>query len=103
MIAGGLVDPGLGAEWLRAAGLEGECTTNCLHRIVGEVATKADQLLLVQTGMDDLTAEYAPAAQDALLEAGALDAVISVVSMGRAERHRSRCARHCGRSVSGRP
>lgn len=54
---------------------------NCLRLIACEAATAADSLMLVQADMDDLSPEYLPAAQDALLEAGALDAVVVHVGM----------------------
>ncbi len=54
---------------------------NCLRLIVGEVTEGAqDTLVLVQADIDDLPPEYVPPAQEALLEAGAVDAV--VVSLG---------------------
>lgn len=56
---------------------------NCLRLVALEVEAThgADRLVLVQTDVDDLAPEYVPAAQDALLEAGALDAVVHPVAM----------------------
>ncbi len=54
---------------------------NCLRLITCEVTAGADQLYLVQADVDDLVPEYAPPAQDALLAAGALDAVVSPIGM----------------------
>lgn len=54
---------------------------NCLRLIAGEMAEAADPLHLVQTDIDDMVPEYAPAAQEALLAAGALDVVVSNVTM----------------------
>jgi pyridinium-3,5-bisthiocarboxylic acid mononucleotide nickel chelatase len=54
---------------------------NVLRLIACEIEPAADTLYVVQADMDDLAAEYVPAAQDALLKAGALDAVISNIAM----------------------
>ncbi len=55
---------------------------NCLRVIVGEVPEAAGgNLYLVQADVDDLPPEYMPPAQDALLEAGALDAVVVALGM----------------------
>ena len=54
---------------------------NCLRLIACEIEPAADTLYVVQADVDDLSAEYVPAAQDAILRAGALDAVISNVAM----------------------
>ena len=40
-----------------------------------------DAVWLLQTDLDDMTPEYAAAAQESLMEAGALDAVISTIAM----------------------
>ncbi|HSL69020.1 MAG TPA: nickel pincer cofactor biosynthesis protein LarC, partial [Longimicrobiales bacterium] len=58
---------------------------NCLRLIAGELEPlKQDRLFMVQTDIDDLTPELVPSAQDALLEAGALDAVVQSVGMKKA-------------------
>ena len=54
---------------------------NCLRLITAEIEPAADTLYVVQADIDDLSSEYVPAAQDALLRAGALDAVITNVAM----------------------
>lgn len=55
---------------------------NCLRVILGDVAgERADRLFMVQADVDDLPPEYVPAAQDALLEAGALDAYVVPLGM----------------------
>ncbi len=56
---------------------------NCLRAILCDpvVPEAADRLYLVQADLDDFAPEYAPSAQDALFEAGALDAVTSTVGM----------------------
>jgi len=55
---------------------------NCLRVILGEVpAEAAGRLYMVQADVDDLPPEYVPAAQEALLEAGALDAVVTPLGM----------------------
>lgn len=54
---------------------------NCLRLIACEIEPAAETLYVVQADVDDLSAEYVPAAQDALLRAGALDAVITNVAM----------------------
>lgn len=54
---------------------------NCLRLIAAEIESAAESLYVVQCDVDDLAAEYAAAAQQALLKAGALDAVIVNVAM----------------------
>ena len=55
---------------------------NCLRLVAAETRAADDpQLYLVQSDLDDLPAEYAPQAQDALMDAGALDVVLTAVSM----------------------
>jgi uncharacterized protein (DUF111 family) len=55
---------------------------NCLRLIAAEVADEApDRLFMLQTDVDDLPSEYAPAAIDAMMAAGALDAVVSSIGM----------------------
>jgi uncharacterized protein (TIGR00299 family) protein len=54
---------------------------NCLRLIACEIEPAADALYVVQADVDDLSAEYVPAAQEALLRAGAVDAVITNVAM----------------------
>ncbi len=55
---------------------------NCLRLIACEVEAPASaQLFLVQTDIDDLSPELVPVAQEALLEAGALDATVQSVGM----------------------
>lgn len=55
---------------------------NCLRVILGDVAGEAaDRLFMVQADVDDLPPEYVPSAQDALLEAGALDAYVVPLGM----------------------
>ncbi len=54
---------------------------NVLRLIACEIEPAAESLYVVQADLDDLAAEYVPAAQDALLRAGALDAVISNIAM----------------------
>lgn len=54
---------------------------NCLRLIICDVLPRADSLFVVQADMDDLMPEYLPPAQDALLDAGALDAVVVPVGM----------------------
>ena len=54
---------------------------NCLRLIAAEIESSAATLYVVQCDVDDLTPEYAAAAQQALFNAGALDAVIVNVAM----------------------
>jgi uncharacterized protein (TIGR00299 family) protein len=54
---------------------------NVLRLIACEIEPAAESLYVVQADVDDLAAEYVPAAQDALLRAGALDAVIANIAM----------------------
>ncbi len=54
---------------------------NVLRLIACEIEPAGESLYVVQADVDDLAAEYVPQAQEALLRAGALDAVISNVAM----------------------
>ena len=54
---------------------------NCLRLIAGEVEETAAALFMVQTDIDDLNPELVPAAQDALMQAGALDAAVQSITM----------------------
>jgi uncharacterized protein (TIGR00299 family) protein len=54
---------------------------NCLRLIACEVEAAEARLFLVQTDVDDLSPELVPGAQEALLHAGALDAVVSNIGM----------------------
>jgi uncharacterized protein (TIGR00299 family) protein len=55
---------------------------NCLRLVAADVADEiADRLFMLQTDVDDLPAEYAPAAIDAMMAAGALDAFVSSIGM----------------------
>lgn len=54
---------------------------NALRLIEAEIESTAETLYVVQCDIDDLTPEYAAAAQNALLLAGALDAVLVNVAM----------------------
>lgn len=54
---------------------------NCLRLIACEIEPAAETLYVVQADVDDLSAEYVPAAQEAILRAGALDAVIMNLAM----------------------
>ncbi|MGH7469171.1 MAG: nickel pincer cofactor biosynthesis protein LarC [Longimicrobiales bacterium] len=55
---------------------------NCLRLIACEVETQGgEQLFVLQTDMDDISPELVPVAQEALLEAGALDATVQTVGM----------------------
>jgi hypothetical protein len=54
---------------------------NCLRLMAVEIEGRRDRLYVVQCDIDDLSPEYAAAAQQALLNSGALDAVIVNVAM----------------------
>jgi pyridinium-3,5-bisthiocarboxylic acid mononucleotide nickel chelatase len=55
---------------------------NCLRLIACEVEeAPLEQLFIVQTDIDDLSPELVPAAQEALLSAGALDATVQNIGM----------------------
>jgi uncharacterized protein (TIGR00299 family) protein len=54
---------------------------NCLRLIAAEIESADAVLYVVQCDIDDLSAEYAAAGQQALLDAGALDTVIVNVAM----------------------
>ena len=54
---------------------------NVLRLIACEIEPVGETLYVVQADVDDLAAEYVPAAQDALLRAGAVDAVIAHIAM----------------------
>lgn len=66
-----------------AGGRDPEDRPNCLRAVLAEVdmAPGRGRLVLVQADVDDMPPEYLPAAQDALLAAGALDAVVLPVGM----------------------
>lgn len=54
---------------------------NCLRLIAAEIESQHEALYVIQCDIDDLSPEYAAAAQQALLNSGALDAVIVNVAM----------------------
>lgn len=54
---------------------------NCLRLIACEVETAEAQLFILQTDVDDFSPELVPGAQEALLHAGALDAVVLSIGM----------------------
>lgn len=54
---------------------------NCLRIIAAQIEGAVEGLYVVQCDVDDLTPEYAAAAQQSLLKAGALDAVLLNVAM----------------------
>jgi uncharacterized protein (TIGR00299 family) protein len=54
---------------------------NCVRLIAVDLSDAASELFLVQTDIDDLSPEYFPPAQDAILAAGALDVVLSHLAM----------------------
>jgi uncharacterized protein (TIGR00299 family) protein len=69
------------ASGFGAGSRDPEDRPNCLRLISCETDVAHEELLLVQTDVDDMPAEYAPAALDAAVAAGALDAVVSHVGM----------------------
>jgi len=54
---------------------------NCLRLITCRVRSRAERLYMLQSDLDDLSPEYAASAQEALLEGGALDVVVSPIGM----------------------
>ncbi len=58
---------------------------NCLRLFSADISADAagddDPLIMIQADIDDMAAEYVAAAQDAVLAAGALDAVLIAVAM----------------------
>ncbi len=54
---------------------------NCLRLLECEAAPSAEPLVMVQTDVDDMPAEYAVAVQEAAMAAGAVDAVVAPVGM----------------------
>ena len=54
---------------------------NVLRLIAAEIEPVAESLYVVQADMDDLAAEYVPAAQEALVKAGAIDAIVANITM----------------------
>jgi pyridinium-3,5-bisthiocarboxylic acid mononucleotide nickel chelatase len=54
---------------------------NCVRLIACEVEAYEAALFMVQTDIDDLNPELVPAAQDALVAAGALDATVQTIAM----------------------
>jgi uncharacterized protein (TIGR00299 family) protein len=71
------------ASGFGAGSRDPEDRPNCLRLIACEVAAgpAVQSLVMVQADLDDLAPEYAPPAQEALLEAGALDAVVLTAGM----------------------
>ncbi|MGH7483686.1 MAG: nickel pincer cofactor biosynthesis protein LarC [Longimicrobiales bacterium] len=64
-----------------AGGRDPKDRPNCLRVLAAEVSEDVAPLYMVQADIDDLSPEYVPPAQDAVLEAGALDAIVAPVSM----------------------
>ncbi len=68
-----------------AGGRDPEDRPNCLRamlvRVAEDAAEGAGGLFLLQADVDDMAPEYLPAAQEALLAAGALDAVVLPLGM----------------------
>ena len=58
-----------------------ESHPNCLRLVACEVVAESEGVIQVQADLDDLPPEYLPAAQAALIAAGALDAVVLSVGM----------------------
>lgn len=54
---------------------------NCVRLLLAETVTGAESLVLVQADLDDMPPEYLAAAQEALLGAGAADAVVMPLGM----------------------
>ena len=72
----------LGRAGYGAGPRDPEDRPNCLRLIECELPAGADAaLVLVQADVDDMPAEYVPAAQEALLAAGARDATVLHVGM----------------------
>ena len=75
-------DVSLGRAGYGAGTRDPEDRPNCLRLIECHVAEAGESaMLLVQADVDDMAAEYVPAAQEALLEAGARDATVVHVGM----------------------
>jgi len=66
-----------------AGGRDPEDRPNCLRAILAEVPESgtAPRLMLLQADVDDMSPEYLPGAQESLLAAGALDAVLMPLGM----------------------
>lgn len=75
------VDAVLGATGFGAGMRDPEGRPNCLRVMECEVVGAADVLYVLQADLDDMPAEYAASAQAALLERGALDAVVLPLGM----------------------
>lgn len=71
-----ILDSGMGA-----GSRDPETHPNCLRILLAEVDSEAEALYLLQSDVDDLAPEYAPAAQEAMLAAGAVDCVLLGVGM----------------------
>jgi pyridinium-3,5-bisthiocarboxylic acid mononucleotide nickel chelatase len=54
---------------------------NCLRLVVCQTSQVADPVYMVQADVDDLAGEYVAATRDGLMEAGALDVVMTRVDM----------------------
>ncbi len=83
-LTGGGVAPGgviLGRSGFGAGTRDPSDHPNCLRVLECEAAAEEAPLFMVQADMDDMLPEYAAAVQQAVLEAGARDAVVLQVGM----------------------
>jgi pyridinium-3,5-bisthiocarboxylic acid mononucleotide nickel chelatase len=54
---------------------------NCLRLVAARVEPNVEHLVFVQSDIDDMTPEYLPVAQQALLSAGAVDVTVTSIGM----------------------
>jgi pyridinium-3,5-bisthiocarboxylic acid mononucleotide nickel chelatase len=71
----------MGKSGFGAGTRDPEDRPNCLRLISAEIEASDEMLYIVQTDVDDLSPELVPAALDACLAAGALDATTQAVGM----------------------
>lgn len=74
----------VGRSGYGAGSRDPEDRPNCLRVVACEVEPEPQRLLVLQADIDDLPPEYLPPAQEALLAAGALDAVALPLGMKKA-------------------
>ena len=70
-----------GRSGFGAGSRDPEDRPNVLRLVACDTAASSDSLFLIQADLDDMPPEYVARAQQALLDAGALDAVLAPVTM----------------------
>lgn len=75
------VESVLGASGFGAGSRDPGDRPNCLRLVECEAGARTETLYVLQADLDDMPPEYAAATQDALMRAGALDAVVLPLGM----------------------